>query len=148
MFMREEMDGVDTIGMMPMNHACANIEGCIIEPTVENDFDFKQLILTEPNPMRQSGNITSTTQQSYIFRLMNGKQKQPCYVQTPIIQTKNGFKMGTRKSGFGFIEIMFSVSTDSDFLAWMEQLETHCQHFLFEKRMIWLDDVTVHDFHQ
>jgi hypothetical protein len=101
----------------------------IFEPT--DKFNFEKLILTKPISI-PGGNY-------FIKCLIN---ENPLYLQPPRCKTKQGIiKAGKRI----YSDLMFSNENDQ-FIRWMENLETHCQKYIYKNRAHWFEgDLELHD---
>lgn len=101
----------------------------IFEPT--DKFNFEKLILTKPISI-PGGNY-------FIKCLIN---ENPLYLQPPRCKTKQGIiKAGKRI----YSDLMFSNENDQ-FIRWMENLETHCQKYIYKNRAQWFEgDLELHD---
>lgn len=94
-------------------------------------FNFEKLILTKPISI-PGGNY-------FIKCLIN---ENPLYLQPPRCKTKQGIiKAGKRI----YSDLMFSNENDQ-FIRWMENLETHCQKYIYKNRAQWFEgDLELHD---
>jgi hypothetical protein len=101
----------------------------IFEPT--DKFNFEKLMLTKPISI-PGGNY-------FIKCLIN---ENPLYLQPPRCKTKQGIiKAGKRI----YSDLMFSNENDQ-FIRWMENLETHCQKYIYNNRAQWFEgDLELHD---
>ena len=101
----------------------------IFEPT--DKFNFEKLMLTKPISI-PGGNY-------FIKCLIN---ENPLYLQPPRCKTKQGIiKAGKRI----YSDLMFSNENDQ-FIRWMENLETHCQKYIYKNRAQWFEgDLELHD---
>jgi hypothetical protein len=97
----------------------------------DDSFNFEKLVLTKPS-LISGGNY-------FIRCLVNNN---PLYIQPPKCKTKQGFtKAGKRFS----CDLMFT-NENENFIRWMENLENHCQQFIFKNRVKWFDgDMELHD---
>jgi hypothetical protein len=94
-------------------------------------FDFKKLVLTKPIPVT-GGNY-------FIKCLVNGG---PLYIQPPKCKTRQGIL----KAGKRFYTDLMFTNEDEPFIHWMENLESHCQKFIFDNRDKWFDgEMEIHD---
>lgn len=94
-------------------------------------FDFKKLVLTKPIPVT-GGNY-------FIKCLVNGS---PLYIQPPKCKTRQGIL----KAGKRFYTDLMFTNEDEPFIHWMENLESHCQKFIFDNRDKWFDgEMEIHD---
>uniref|UniRef100_A0A6C0JEH6 Uncharacterized protein n=1 Tax=viral metagenome TaxID=1070528 RepID=A0A6C0JEH6_9ZZZZ len=89
-----------------------------------DSFDFDKLVLTKPS-LISGGN--------YFIRFLvnNG----PLYIQPPKCKTKQGFT----KSGKKFSCDLMFTNENENFIRWMENLENHCQTFIYKNREKWFD---------
>jgi len=89
-----------------------------------DSFDFEKLVLTKPS-LISGGN--------YFIRILanNG----PLYIQPPKCKTKQGFT----KSGKKFSCDLMFTNENENFIRWMENLENHCQTFIYKNREKWFD---------
>ena len=96
-----------------------------------DSFDFTKLVLTKPT-LISGGNY-------FIRCLVNNL---PLYIQPPKCKTKQGIlKAGKRY----YTDLMFT-NDDAAFIQWMENLENHCQQFIFKNREKWFDgEMEIHD---
>uniref|UniRef100_A0A6C0JJ18 Uncharacterized protein n=1 Tax=viral metagenome TaxID=1070528 RepID=A0A6C0JJ18_9ZZZZ len=96
-----------------------------------DSFDFTKLVLTKPS-LISGGNY-------FIRCLVNNS---PLYIQPPKCKTKQGIlKAGKRY----YTDLMFT-NEDATFIQWMENLENHCQQFIFNNREKWFDgEMELHD---
>jgi hypothetical protein len=96
-----------------------------------DSFDFTKLVLTKPS-LISGGNY-------FIRCLVNNL---PLYIQPPKCKTKQGIlKAGKRY----YTDLMFT-NEDATFIQWMENLENHCQQFIFNNREKWFDgEMELHD---
>jgi len=96
-----------------------------------DSFDFNNLILTKPT-LISGGNY-------FIRCLVNNSS---LYIQPPKCKTKQGFmKAGKRFS----CDLMFT-NENENFIRWMENLENHCQQFIYKNRDKWFDgEMELHD---
>jgi len=96
-------------------------------------FDFKKLVLTKP--------IAVTGGNYFIKCLVNGG---PLYIQPPKCKTRQGILKTTGGKRF-YTDLMFT-NEDEPLIRWMENLESHCQQFIYENRDKWFDgDMELHD---
>ena len=97
-----------------------------------NDFNFDGLSLAQPHAI-QGG--------TYFTRLTNASDS--LYVQTPKCSTKQGITKTEHKI---YTDLMFSQD-ETEFIEWLEHLETKLQKLIFDKRTSWfhndleLDDI-------
>jgi len=96
-----------------------------------DSFDFNNLVLTKPT-LISGGNY-------FIRCLVNNSS---LYIQPPKCKTKQGFmKAGKRFS----CDLMFT-NENENFIRWMENLENHCQQFIYKNRDKWFDgEMELHD---
>jgi hypothetical protein len=96
-------------------------------------FDFKKLALAKPIPVT-GGNY-------FIKCLVNGG---PLYIQPPKCKTRQGILKTTGGKRY-YTDLMFT-NEDEPFIRWMENLESHCQQFIYDNRDKWFDgDMELHD---
>lgn len=94
-------------------------------------FDFSKVVLTKPS-LISGGNYFSKC-------LVNNG---PLYIQPPRCKTKQGFAKAGKKF---FCDLMFT-NENENFIRWMENLENHCQQFIYKNREKWFDgQLEVHD---
>ena len=60
----------------------------------------------------------------------------PLYIQTPKCKTKQVIAKTSGKRAF--LDLVFTIENE-EFIQWVENLETHCQKFIFQKRDRWFD---------
>ena len=94
----------------------------IIKP-INNNFDFKQVTLANPEPL-QSG--------SYFTKISLGNN--PFFVQMPKCTTKQGL---VDIKGVKYCDLMYERSANEELMNWLEQLEYACQDKLNEKKDLW-----------
>lgn len=93
-----------------------------------DSFDFKTLQLKTPTLIRDgAGGFFS----KYMYT-----ENLPLYIKTPICTTKNGFSIGKKIN----CELCFSYEDNEPFIRWMENLVSHTQKLLFEKREEWFQE--------
>ena len=90
-----------------------------------NDFDFENVSLGPPNGL-QGG--------SYFTKLRY--VGEPLYFQSPKLFTRNGI-VETNKTNY--LDLLFTNDNES-FIAWLENLETHIQKLIYEKRNLWFNN--------
>jgi hypothetical protein len=96
-----------------------------------DSFDFSKLFLTKPT-MISGGN--------YFIRCL--VDNLPLYIQPPKCRTKQGIL----KAGKRFYTDLMFTNENEDFIRWMENLENHCQQYIFKNREKWFDgDMELHD---
>ena len=96
-----------------------------------DSFDFGKLILTKPT-MISGGN--------YFIRCL--VDNSPLYIQPPKCSTKQGILKAGRRL---YTDLMFT-NENEDFIRWMENLENHCQQYIFKNREKWFDgEMDLHD---
>jgi hypothetical protein len=96
-----------------------------------DSFDFSKLVLTKPS-LIAGGNYFSRC-------LVNNG---PLYIQPPKCKTKQGFTKAGKKF---FCDLMFT-NEDENFIRWMENLENHCQEYIYKNREKWFDgQLELHD---
>jgi hypothetical protein len=89
-----------------------------------DSFDFSKLILTKPT-MISGGN--------YFIRCL--VDNSSLYIQPPKCSTKQGIL----KAGKRFYTDLMFTNENEDFIRWMENLENHCQQYIFKNREKWFD---------
>jgi len=94
-------------------------------------FDFNNLLLIKP---------TSMTGGNYFIKCL--VNSGPLYIQPPKCNTKQGIiKAGKRY----YSDLMFT-NEHENFIRWMENLENHCQAYIYKNREKWFDgDMELHD---
>ena len=95
----------------------------IIEPN--ETFDFSKLSLAHPTGI-QGG--------AYFTKIEHNKK--PLYIQTSKSQTRQGFVKTGKKY---YCDLMFDKNAES-LINWFENLETRCQHLIFERRDTWFQN--------
>jgi hypothetical protein len=96
-----------------------------------DSFDFNKLILTKPS-LISGGNY-------FIRCLVNNN---PVYIQPPKCKTKQGFNKAGKKF---YCDLMFT-NENENFIRWMENLENHCQQYIYKNREKWFDgNMELHD---
>jgi len=96
-----------------------------------DSFDFSKLVLTKPS-LISGGNYFSRC-------LVNNG---PLYIQPPKCKTKQGFTKAGKKF---FCDLMFT-NENENFIRWMENLENHCQQYIYKNREKWFDgQMELHD---
>ena len=94
-------------------------------------FDFKKLTLTKP--------VQVTGGNYFIKCLVNGG---PLYIQPPKCKTRQG----VLKAGKRYYTDLLFTNDDEHFIEWMENLESHCQNFIYDNRDKWFDgEMELHD---
>ena len=96
----------------------------------DETFNFDNLQLEHPVSMPGNSYFTSIT--------MAG---QPVYVETPQITTKQGFVKNAKKV---VCDLLFS-SNESDFIHWIETLETTCHNLVYKNSGDWFQDKLEYD---
>lgn len=96
----------------------------------DETFNFDSLQLEHPVSMPGNSYFTSIT--------MAG---QPVYVETPQITTKQGFVKNAKKV---VCDLLFS-SNESDFIHWIETLETTCHNLVYKNSGDWFQDKLEYD---
>jgi hypothetical protein len=92
----------------------------IIEP--DENFDFTKLTLAHPVGIQGGAYFTKIEY-----------NKKPLYIQT----TKSKTRQGILKTGKKYYcDLMFDKNSES-LINWFENLETHCQKLIFEKKDLW-----------
>lgn len=87
-------------------------------------FEFDRLILTPPSNSSNGNHFIK-----FVFNDI------PLYIQTPKCSIKQGIiKSGKRM----YFDIVFT-NEHEDFITWIENLENHCQKFIYAKREKWFD---------
>ena len=96
-----------------------------------DSFNFEKLILSKP---------TSISGGNYFIRCLINNT--PLYIQPPKCKTKQGIlKAGKRY----YTDLMFT-NENEHFIRWMENLENHCQKFIYKNREKWFDgEMDLHD---
>lgn len=98
---------------------------------VNQPFDFDKLVLTKPIPM-SGGNY-------FIKCLVNNSA---LYIQPPKCKTRQGIL----KAGKRFYTDLLFTNEDVMFIQWMENLENHCQQYIYKNREKWFDgEMELHD---
>jgi hypothetical protein len=96
-----------------------------------DSFDFSKLALTKPS-LISGGNYFSRC-------LVNNG---PLYIQPPKCKTKQGFTKAGKKFS---CDLMFT-NENENFIRWMENLENHCQQYIYKNRDKWFDgQMELHD---
>jgi len=96
-----------------------------------DSFDFSKLVLTKPS-LISGGNYFSRC-------LVNNG---PLYIQPPKCKTKQGFTKAGKKFS---CDLMFT-NENENFIRWMENLENHCQQYIYKNREKWFDgQMELHD---
>ena len=91
----------------------------------DTSFDFNSLHLAKPQPF-PGGN--------YFMRLtVSGK---PLYIQPPKCIMKQGFAKSGKKY---YSDFMFS-NENTEFIEWMEKIETFCQDTIYKNSSDWFED--------
>ena len=96
----------------------------------DQTFNFDKLQLEHPVSMPGNSYFTSIT--------MAG---QPVYIETPQITTKQGFVKNVKKV---VCDLLFS-SNESDFIQWIETLETTCHSLVYKSSGDWFQDKLEYD---
>ena len=96
----------------------------------DKTFDFDKLQLEHPVSMPGNSYFTSIT--------MTG---QPVYIETPQITTKQGFVKNAKKV---VCDLLFS-SNESEFIEWIETLETTCHKLVYKNAGDWFQDRLEYD---
>ena len=99
------------------------MENNILEPN--NHFDFSKLCLAQPVGIQGGAYFTK-----FIY------DNQPFYIETPKCLTKQGFIKHGKKI---YTELMFDNS-DSQFIQWIENLESKCHQLIYENSESWFKD--------
>jgi len=95
----------------------------IFDPT--SLFDFSKLSLAQPTSIQGNAYFTK-------FEYNSGK----LYIETPSCITKQGFVKSGKKI---YTDLMFS-NADSEFITWVENLETTCQTLLYGNSKTWFTE--------
>jgi len=96
-----------------------------------DEFNFEKLSLMKPSAM-PGGNY-------FIRMVMNNT---PLYIQTPKCKTKQGIITAGKKM---YSDLLFSNENDQ-FIRWMENLESHCQKYIYKNREQWFEgEMELHD---
>jgi len=96
-----------------------------------DQFNFPNLVLNKP---------VQTTGGNYFIRLL--MNNAPLYIQPPTCKTKQGIVKGGKRL---YSDLMFT-NENEQFIRWMENLETHCQQNIYQRRSEWFDgDLDLHD---
>jgi hypothetical protein len=90
-----------------------------------DNFEFSKLSLLQPSAL-QGG--------SYFTKLRY--VGEPLYFQSPKLFTRNGI-VETNKTNY--LDLLFTNDNES-FIAWLENLETHIQKLIYEKRNLWFNN--------
>ena len=90
-----------------------------------DNFEFSKLSLLQPSAL-QGG--------SYFTKLRY--VGEPLYFQSPKLFTRNGV-VETNKTNY--LDLLFTNDNES-FIAWLENLETHIQKLIYEKRNLWFNN--------
>jgi len=90
-----------------------------------DNFEFSKLSLLQPAAL-QGG--------SYFTKLRY--VGEPLYFQSPKLFTRNGI-VETNKTNY--LDLLFTNENES-FIAWLENLETHIQKLIYEKRNLWFNN--------
>lgn len=88
-------------------------------------FPFSNLILTPP---------TNSSGGNHFMRF--SLNDNPLYIQTPKCKTKQVAVKTTGKRAF--LDLTFT-NEHEEFIQWVENLEAHCQKFIYSKRSRWFD---------
>jgi hypothetical protein len=99
------------------------MENNIFEPN--NSFDFLKLSLAQPTGIQGGAYFTK-----FIYN------SQPLYIETPKCLTKQGFIKQGKKV---YTELMFD-NNDTQFIHWIETLESTCHKLIFENSDSWFAD--------
>jgi len=96
-----------------------------------DSFQFDKLILSKPTPVA-GGNYFIRCSINNTF----------LYIQPPKCKTKQGIM----KAGKRFYTDLMFTNENEQFIRWMENLENHCQQFIFKNREKWFEgDMDLHD---
>lgn len=91
--------------------------------TTLDDFDFNKLKIS--NPISKVGGY-------HLLKFtIDGS---PLYIQPDKCMTKNGISTGKKS----FTDLLFS-NDNQEFLSWLENLESHCQQFIYDNRKDWFE---------
>ncbi len=93
----------------------------------ETDANFPFDMLTLTNPILMPGGT--------YFSKLQISGKMPVYIQTPTCKTKQGIIKSGKKM---YSELMFT-GENSDFIQWIELLESRCQELIYTKRDKWFE---------
>jgi len=93
----------------------------------ETDANFPFDMLTLTNPILMPGGT--------YFSKLQISGKLPVYIQTPTCKTKQGIIKSGKKM---YSELMFT-GENSDFIQWIELLESRCQELIYTKRDKWFE---------
>ena len=96
----------------------------------DEKFDFGKLQLEHPVAMSGNSYFTSITIEG-----------QPVYIETPQLTTKQGFVKNAKKV---VCDLLFS-SSESEFIQWIETLETTCHNLVYMKSPDWFQETLEHD---
>lgn len=89
-------------------------------------FQFEHLELTHPNSIPGG---------SYMTRYSYYNNKQPLYIQTTKLRSKQGIVVSGKKA---YIDLLITASEiDSEFTEWIANLEKRSIDLLYEKRHLW-----------
>ena len=92
----------------------------------DDTFNFDKLQLTHPN---------SIVGGSYMTRYSYRESKQPLYIQTTKVQSKQGIVITGKKA---HIDLLVTTSdADTEFIEWITNLEKRSVDLLYEKRNLW-----------
>ena len=96
-----------------------------------DSFNFENLTLSKPS-LVNGGNY-------FIRFLVNNS---PLYIQPPTCKTKQGIV----KAGKRFYTDLLFTNENDQFIRWMENLENHCQQFIFKNKDQWFEgELDMHD---
>jgi len=90
-----------------------------------DNFEFSKLSLLQPSALQGGSYFTKLR---YIG--------EPLYFQSPKLFTRNGV-VETNKTNY--LDLLFTNDNES-FIAWLENLETHIQKLIYEKRNLWFNN--------
>ena len=90
-----------------------------------DNFEFSKLSLLQPAALQGGSYFTKLR---YIG--------EPLYFQSPKLFTRNGI-VETNKTNY--FDLLFTNENES-FIAWLENLETHIQKLIYEKRNLWFNN--------
>ena len=90
-----------------------------------SSFVFNNLTLTPP---------TNSSGGNHFMRFSS--HDNPLYIQTPKCKTKYILSKTTGKRAF--LDLTFT-NENEEFIQWVENLESHCQKYIYSKREQWFD---------
>jgi hypothetical protein len=102
----------------------------ILEPN--SNFDFSKLTLGPPQSIQGGSYFTKLSYES-----------QDVYIQFPKCKTKQGITQTEKKYQ---CDLLYETSIDGKLNEWLENLESHCQNLIYQKRQIWFNsDIDLND---